>query len=239
MASVFCASARCGQTSKLGFTPLKAVPQSAKAPRAVRTVSCSAQKDETAKNVAGTVAAAALAAVVSFGVVDAAYADISGLTPCSESKAYEKRKKKEIQGLEKRMAKYEPDSAPAVALQATMDKTEKRFNFYAKSGLLCGADGLPHLIADPGFAVKYGHAGDIFIPAFLFVYIAGYIGYSGREYLLKTRGAKSSIEKEIIIDVPLALNCLVNGFGWPVATVRELRAGTLLEDADNITVSPR
>ena len=73
----------------------------------MRPVSCSAQKDETVKNVASTMAAAALAAVVSFGVVDAAYADISGLTPCSESKAYEKRKKKEIQGLEKRMAKVQ------------------------------------------------------------------------------------------------------------------------------------
>lgn len=239
MASVFCASARCGQKSLLGFKPLKSGSQSGKVPRAVRPVSCSAQKDETVKNVASTMAAAALAAVVSFGVVDAAYADISGLTPCAESKAYEKRKKKEIQGLEKRMAKYEADSAPAIALQATIDKTEKRFEFYAKSGLLCGTDGLPHLIADPGFAVKYGHAGDVFIPAFLFVYIAGYIGYAGREYILKTRGVKAPTQKEIIIDVPLAFQCLANGFGWPVATVRELRAGTLLEDADNITVSPR
>lgn len=34
---------------------------------------------------------------------------------------------------------------------------------YAKQGLLCGTDGLPHLIADPGLALRYGHAGDVFV----------------------------------------------------------------------------
>jgi hypothetical protein len=58
---------------------------------------------------------------------------------------------------------YEPGSAPALALQATMDRTHKRFENYAKSGVLCGSDGLPHLIADPGLALRYGHAGEIFV----------------------------------------------------------------------------
>lgn len=44
-----------------------------------------------------------------------------------------------------------------------MDRTEKRFANYAKAGLLCGADGLPHLISDPGLALKYGHAGEVFV----------------------------------------------------------------------------
>lgn len=44
-----------------------------------------------------------------------------------------------------------------------MDKTQKRFAFYAKTGLLCGNDGLPHLISDPGLAFRYGHAGDIVV----------------------------------------------------------------------------
>lgn len=34
---------------------------------------------------------------------------------------------------------------------------------YAEQGLLCGTDGLPHLIADPGLALRYGHAGDVFV----------------------------------------------------------------------------
>lgn len=58
---------------------------------------------------------------------------------------------------------YEADSAPALALKATIDRTEKRFANYAKAGLLCGADGLPHLISDPGLALKYGHAGEVFV----------------------------------------------------------------------------
>ncbi len=57
------------------------------------------------------------------------------------------------------LLQYEEGSAPALALQATKQRTEKRFANYAGSGLLCGTDGLPHLIADPGLALRYvlGH----------------------------------------------------------------------------------
>merc|ERR1712138_214618 len=134
------------------------------------------------------------------------------------SKSFSKRKNQEIKELQKRMKKYEADSAPAVALNATLERTERRFEFYGKSGLLCGTDGLPHLIADPGFALKYGHAGDVFIPTFGFLYFAGWLGYSGRLYLEATR----SKDKEIIIDVPLALSCLGKAFGWPASVVGEL-----------------
>jgi hypothetical protein len=48
------------------------------------------------------VAAATLASVVSLGAVDAAYADIAGLTPCTESKAFAKLQKTEVKKLEKR-----------------------------------------------------------------------------------------------------------------------------------------
>ena len=58
---------------------------------------------------------------------------------------------------------YEPDSAPALALNATIDRTEKRFATYARQGLLCGPDGLPHLISDPGLAIRYGHAGETLV----------------------------------------------------------------------------
>lgn len=58
---------------------------------------------------------------------------------------------------------YEEGSAPALALQATIAKTEARFEKYGKEGLLCGTDGLPHLIADPGLALRYGHAGDVLV----------------------------------------------------------------------------
>merc|ERR1711904_701034 len=164
-----------------------------------------------------------------------AIADISGLTPCAESKSFAKLKKQELKELQKRLKKYEPESAPALALKATMERTEKRFDFYGQSGLLCGSDGLPHLIADPGFALKYGHAGDIFIPTFGFLYFASWLGHSGRLYLAATKDKN----KEIIIDVPLAASCFGKALGWPVLVSSELRNGTLLEKDSNITVSPR
>lgn len=58
------------------------------------------------------------------------------------------------------------------------------------------------------------------IPTFGFLYVAGYIGYVGREYLIRTKKEAKPTEKEIIIDVPLALNLALNGWAWPVATVR-------------------
>ncbi len=70
--------------------------------RAVR-VSCSVQPQEAGKQVGTAAAAAALAAVLSLGSVEPAYADISGLTPCAESKAFAKVKKNEIKGLQKRL----------------------------------------------------------------------------------------------------------------------------------------
>nr|6JO5_F Chain F, Photosystem I reaction center subunit F, Photosystem I reaction center subunit III, chloroplastic [Chlamydomonas reinhardtii]6JO6_F Chain F, Photosystem I reaction center subunit F, Photosystem I reaction center subunit III, chloroplastic [Chlamydomonas reinhardtii]7BGI_F Chain F, Photosystem I reaction center subunit III, chloroplastic [Chlamydomonas reinhardtii]7BLX_F Chain F, Photosystem I reaction center subunit III, chloroplastic [Chlamydomonas reinhardtii]7D0J_F Chain F, Photo len=165
--------------------------------------------------------------------------DIAGLTPCSESKAYAKLEKKELKTLEKRLKQYEADSAPAVALKATMERTKARFANYAKAGLLCGNDGLPHLIADPGLALKYGHAGEVFIPTFGFLYVAGYIGYVGRQYLIAVKGEAKPTDKEIIIDVPLATKLAWQGAGWPLAAVQELQRGTLLEKEENITVSPR
>ena len=53
------------------------------------------------------------------------------------------------------------------------------------------------------------------------------------------RAAPKPIEKEIIIDVPLAWRLLWEGFGWPLRAVAEYRSGTLLENDANITVSPR
>merc|ERR1712227_834098 len=107
--------------------------------------------------IANTLAITTLSIVLSTLEIKPVRADISGLTFCGESKAFTKRKNQELKELQKRMKKYESDSAPALALKASMDRTEKRFESYSKSGLLCGTDGLPHLIADPGLALKNGH----------------------------------------------------------------------------------
>jgi hypothetical protein len=58
------------------------------------------------------------------------------------------------------------------------------------------------------------------IPTFGFLYVAGYIGHVGRQYLIQSRSAAKPTEKEIIIDVPLALKLAFQGWAWPLATVQ-------------------
>ena len=43
------------------------------------------------------------------------------------------------------------------------------------------------------------------IPTVGFLYIAGYIGYVGRDYIKQVKNEKKPTEKEIIIDVPFAI----------------------------------
>jgi hypothetical protein len=62
-----------------------------------------AASSKPALDVSKAAAAVALATVMSMGQVEAAKADIAGLTPCSESKAYAKRLKQEVKGLNKRL----------------------------------------------------------------------------------------------------------------------------------------
>jgi len=57
--------------------------------------------------------------------------------------------------------------------------------------------------------------------------------------LYPTHSEAKPTEKEIIIDVPQALKFAWQGATWPVQVVAELRANTLTEKEENITVSPR
>ncbi|GFS28114.1 photosystem I subunit F [Actinidia rufa] len=157
----------------------------------------------------------------------AALADISGLTPCKESKQFAKREKQQLKKLESSLKLYAPESAPALAIKATMDKTKRRFDNYGKQGLLCGSDGLPHLIVSG----DQRHWGEFITPGILFLYIAGWIGWVGRSYLIAIRDDKKPTQKEIIIDVPLASKLVFRGFSWPVAAYRELVNGDLVDSS--------
>nr|QCI07379.1 photosystem I reaction center subunit III [Leiomenia cribrosa] len=162
-------------------------------------------------------------------------ADIAGLTPCKDSAAFTKRLQNSVKKLENRLAKYDESTPPAIALQKQIEKTKQRFSKYSNSGILCGKDGLPHLIADG----RWDHAGEFMFPGLLFIYITGWIGWVGRGYLQCVSNTKKPTEKEIIIDVPLAIKFSVSGFTWPLAAVQELTSGKLLADNNDITVSPR
>ena len=166
---------------------------------------------------------------------DQALADIGGLTKCSESPAFAKRQKTSVKKLEQRMSKYEADSPPALALKQQVDRTNARFDKYSRSDLLCGADGLPHLIADG----RWSHAAEFIIPGFGFIYISGWIGYVGRKYVRAVSTTKNPAESEIIINVPLALKIMATGYIWPISAWQELISGDLVAPKAEITVSPR
>jgi photosystem I subunit 3 len=99
----------------------------------------------------------------------------------------------------------------------------------------CGADGLPHLIVDG----RLSHAGDFIIPGIAFLYIAGCIGWAGRNYLMAIRGDKDAAMKEIQIDLSLAFKSTLAAATWPIAAFGALTSGKLTESDDKITVSPR
>ncbi len=141
----------------------------------------------------------------------------ANLVPCSESPAFLER---------------------AANARETTDTTapQDRFKRYADSGALCGPEGLPHLIVDG----RLDHAGDFLIPGILFLYIAGWIGWVGRAYLQAIKkGDTPAEQKEIIIDLSLALPIMLSGFTWPLAAVKELLSGELTAKDDEIPVSPR
>lgn len=173
-------------------------------------------------------------ALLSF-IPNAAVADIGGLTKCSDSPAFTKRLNASVKKLEQRVTQYEADSPPALALEQQIERTKARFDKYSRSDLLCGTDGLPHLVADG----RWSHAAEFIIPGFGFIYISGWIGWVGRKYVRAVSTTKNPAESEIIINVPLALKIMATGYIWPISAWQELVSGDLIAPKDEITVSPR
>lgn len=164
-----------------------------------------------------------------------AFADIGGLTKCSDSPAFAKRLNSSVKKLEQRLSQYEVDSPPALALKQQIERTKARFDKYGRSELLCGTDGLPHLVADG----RWNHAAEFIMPGFGFIYISGWIGWVGRKYIRAVSTTKNPAESEIIINVPLALKIMTTGFIWPISAWQELISGDLVAPKSEVTVSPR
>jgi len=161
--------------------------------------------------------------------------DAAELTLCKDSPAFAKREKTSLKKLQNRLSKYEADSLPALALEKQINQAKDRFSRYSAGNLMCGTDGLPHLITDG----EWSHAGEFVLPGLGFLYITGWIGWSGRSYLSVVRKDPKSTEKEIIIDVPLASKIMLSGFTWPAQAWSELADGELLAANTDITCSPR
>ncbi len=151
-----------------------------------------------------------------FSCASAASADdVAGLVLCKDSPAFQQR------------------AAEAQNTTGDPKSGEKRFASYANR--LCGAEGLPRIIADGSLE----HANEFIIPGALFLYIAGWIGWVGRAYLIAIRKEANPEMKEVIIDVPLALKFMLTGFTWPLAAIKEFLSGELVAKEEEIPVSPR
>lgn len=157
------------------------------------------------------------------------------LVDCGESPAFKKRLDTSVKKLDTRLKKYEPGSPQALALQQQIEQTKRRFDRYAKSDLMCGKDGLPHLITSG----DWKHASEFMIPGVMFLYTTGWIGWVGRDYLKTMSKTSNPADKEIIIDVPVALKIMAAGYLWPVYSWREFVSGNFVAPAEEITVSPR
>ncbi|ASC70165.1 Photosystem I reaction center subunit III [Halomicronema hongdechloris C2206] len=109
---------------------------------------------------------------------------------------------------------------------------DQPYQAYSKN-LLCGEDGLPHL------QLRLDRAVDIAIPFVIFFYFAGFVGWSGRAYLINSKKASKPEEMEIFINVPLAIQSFIQGLLWPLAAFRELTAKELTAKDSELSVSPR
>lgn len=145
------------------------------------------------------------------GFAPPASADVAGLTPCADTPAFQQR-----------------------ASNAKTEQAKNRFAFYGDN-LLCGPEGLPHLVVDG----RLNHAGEFLIPSILFLYIAGLIGWSGRSYLISVRNEKEPEMNEIVIDVPRAIGIILSSLLWPLAAIKELLSGELVAKEEEIPISPR
>jgi photosystem I subunit 3 len=164
-----------------------------------------------------------------------ANATFNQLVPCKESPAFQKRLTTSVRKLENRIKLYTPNSKEAIFLVNEVASTKARFERYANSSLLCGKEGLPRIIATG----QWDHVNEFTIPAILFLYITGWIGWVGRKYLRYASGTENAFEKEIIVNVPVAIAIMNSGFLWPIEAWKEFTSGDLLASEEDITVSPR
>jgi photosystem I subunit III len=151
-----------------------------------------------------------LAIFLWFSIVPAASAENTTLVPCAESPAFVER------------MQNAPDSY----------YTTKPLKAYSR--LLCGDDGLPHLVLD-----RLSLALDVLTPIAMFLYIAGWIGWTGRSYLRAIHKQDSPEEKELFIDMPIFLTSMIMAFLWPLSAVKEYTNGELTAKDEEIPISIR
>ncbi len=158
---------------------------------------------------------------------------LTSLQTCADVPAFVARQTDRVSALEAKLEALPAGSAKAVLVAQQIDQVNRRFDGY--SSLLCGEEGLPHLMTDG----RLNHAGEFIIPGLAFLYIAGWLGWSGRIYLIKARATDSPESLESTIDIPMALQCFAAALAWPVAAFREIASGEIRVAEDAVPISPR
>jgi photosystem I subunit III len=211
----------CGYTKAAGAT----IGGDTKAPAAA------ASTPEPAAAPAAPVAAAPEPAAVKQTLGSAA--------PCKDVPAFQEKKTAALAAVDEQIAKANIAVVPTFTIipgitgsqslkqewQAKKASLQDKFARYEKPGVLCGAeDGNPRLIADG----RLDHLGDFIIPSILFLYVAGALGWAGRDYLIK---ANRDANMEIMIDTPKAIQSLVVGLLWPAQAIPAILSGSIRDDS--------
>lgn len=161
---------------------------------------------------------------------------LGSAAPCKDVPAFKDKKTAALAAADEQIAKA---VVPAVSTftiipgtqslkqewQAKKASLQDKFARYEKPGVLCGVeDGNPRLIADG----RLDHLGDFIIPSILFLYVAGALGWAGRDYLIK---ANRDANMEIMIDTPKAIQSLVVGLLWPAQAIPAILSGSIRDDS--------
>jgi photosystem I subunit III len=221
----------CGYTKAAGASIGEEAPAPANAPAEEVHTNVIKSSDVNAQE-AGAAAAAAPESA-------AAKPTLGYAAPCKDVPAFQDKKRDALQAVDEQIAKATIAVVPTFTIipgitgsqslkqewESKKASLQDKFARYEKPGVLCGVeDGNPHLIADG----RLDHAGDFIIPSLLFLYVAGALGWAGRDYLIKANG---DANQEIMIDVPKAIQSLVVGLLWPAQAIPALLSGSIRDDS--------
>jgi Photosystem I reaction centre subunit III len=121
---------------------------------------------------------------------------LGSAAPCKDVPAFQEKKTAALAAVDEQIAKAAIPVVPTFTIipgvtgsqslkqewEAKKASVQDKFARYEKPGVLCGVDdGNPRLIADG----RLDHLGDFIIPSILFLYVAGALGWAGRDYLIK------------------------------------------------------
>jgi hypothetical protein len=144
---------------------------------------------------------------------------------CKDNKKYKKKAKDRMFKMVGRQKKYPQGTAVHERYNIRIAAENRRVEAYGER--LCRKDaGIPIAVASGEVNVR----GSVIPASLVFLYVAGWIGWAGRSYLQRTNDK----QKEIMIDVPLALTCMASGFAFPVAAWQEIVNGEMTESDENI-----